>query len=263
MLEREYTPLDPIEEVTPDACVELIFNFGAPYILLAEAQPEREMPTAILVGLLKKPLRFRAEGTVRLVCARLHAWSVLPFVDAPARTPERPVLAFDGEWQALTSVLASRVDAGDYATAVAELQAFLCKRLPPVAQERRRIHAAARMLHDEKGQLTIAQLAQRSHLSTRQLQRQFRDATGVSPKFLARAIRFEEIRKRLMFDPDASLTDLAHEFGYVDQAHFIRDFREFTRRTPGEFADEMRSLQATFHDRDHVVFLQFPTAGTG
>jgi hypothetical protein len=33
VLEREYTPEFPVEEVTPDAFVELILNFGTPYRL--------------------------------------------------------------------------------------------------------------------------------------------------------------------------------------------------------------------------------------
>ncbi len=59
-----------------------------------------------------------------------------------------------------------------------------------------------------------------------------------------------------MFDPDTSLTDLAYDFGYTDQAHFIRDFKEFADRTPGAFAAEMRALQSVFRDHEHVVFLQ-------
>jgi AraC-like DNA-binding protein len=65
-----------------------------------------------------------------------------------------------------------------------------------------------------------------------------------------------------MFKPDTSLTDLAYEFGYTDQAHFIRDFKEFTDKTPGEFAAEIRKLQTVFHDNENVVFLQFPPFGS-
>jgi AraC-like DNA-binding protein len=260
MLEREYTAENPVEEVTPDACVELIFNFGAPYILLSEGLPDREMPNAILVGLLRKPLRFRADGTVKLVSIRFHAWGALPLLALQPVTAATPLLAFGDEWKALSARIGARIDAGDYDAAVAAVEQFLLDRLSPAPRERTSIEAAARLLHDRKGQVGIEHLAERSNVSTRQLQRRFQQATGVSPKYLARAIRFEEIRKRLMFDPDASLTDLAHEFGYVDQAHFIRDFREFCDRTPGEFADEMRALQAAFQDRDNVVFLQFPAS---
>jgi AraC-like DNA-binding protein len=104
-------------------------------------------------------------------------------------------------------------------------------------------------------------LAERCNLSVRQLQRQFDEATGVSPKTLARAIRFEAIRNRLMFEPKANFTDLAYEFGYADQAHFIHDFKAFTNKTPREFSAEMQKFQEMFRDQENVVFLQSPTTG--
>ena len=94
-------------------------------------------------------------------------------------------------------------------------------------------------------------------MSARQLERKFDQATGVAPKTLARAIRFEAIRSRLMFRPDANLTDLAYEFGYTDQAHFIHDFKDFTDKTPSEFAEKIK-LQEIFHHHENVVFLQSP-----
>jgi AraC-type DNA-binding domain-containing proteins len=112
------------------------------------------------------------------------------------------------------------------------------------------------MLYREKGLFRVSELAEYCNLSARQLQRQFQDVVGVSPKTLARTIRFEEIRSRLMFSPETNLTELAYEFGYTDQAHFIRDFKEFTGKTPGEFALEMQAWQTIFHDRENVVFLQ-------
>jgi hypothetical protein len=56
----------------------------------------------------------------------------------------------------------------------------------------------------------------------------------------------------------ANLTDLAYEFGYTDQAHFIHDFKAFTNKTPREFAAEMLKLQEIFHNHQNVVFLQSP-----
>src|SRR5262245_32980077 len=39
ILEKEYTTEDSIEEVIPDACIELILNFGSAYIQLGESDP--------------------------------------------------------------------------------------------------------------------------------------------------------------------------------------------------------------------------------
>src|SRR2546427_6175220 len=80
IMEREYTPEYPAEDVTPDAFIELILNFGAPYRLHSDGAPDREMPRAILVGLQKKPLIFRCAGTVNLVATRFYAWGDLPFL---------------------------------------------------------------------------------------------------------------------------------------------------------------------------------------
>jgi transcriptional regulator GlxA family with amidase domain len=136
----------------------------------------------------------------------------------------------------------------------------LSERLLTARVDLKKIQSAAKTLYLQKGRFRVAELAEHCNLSTRQLQRQFQDVVGVSAKTLARSIRFEQVRKQLMLDPDQNLTALlAYEHGYA--AHFIRDFKEFADRTPGEFAREMRSIQAIFRDRDNVVFLQVPSAG--
>lgn len=257
-MEREYTPEHPVEEVTPDAFVELILNFGDPYVLHAQGVPDREMPRAVLVGFQRAPLHFRCRGTVRLVATRFHAWGALPFFADLARGIGNLGTALPREWDDLAGKVEPAVLADDYDAAVAIVEEHLIERLLGATVNLKRIKSAARLLHLQKGQFRLAELAELCNLSGRQLQRQFQDVVGVSPKALAGAIRFEEIRKRLMFDPGQSLTALAHEFGYTDQAHFIHDFKKLAGRTPGEFAREMRALQSIFRDHDNVVFLQAP-----
>ena len=259
IMEREYTPEFPVEDVTPDAFIELILNFGTPYRLHAEGAPD--MPRAILVGLQKKPLLFFCEGTVKLVATRFFAWGALPFLANQAHGFDNLPATLGREWDDLATRAESALGADDYDAAVSIVEDHLIGKLLAATVDLKQIRAAAQMLHLKKGQFRLAELAEHCNVSGRQLQRQFQDVVGVSPKALARAIRFEEIRKRLMFDPDQSLTDLAHEFGYTDQAHFIRDFKELADRTPGEFAREMRAIQDIFRDHNNVVFLQVPAAG--
>lgn len=47
-----------------------------------------------------------------------------------------------------------------------------------------------------------------------------------------------------------SLTDIAYESDYYDQAHFIKDFKEFTGLTPKEFLkDEKMALSSILYKK--------------
>src|SRR5262245_57527324 len=76
ILEKEYTASDEIEEVTPDPCVELIFNFGTAYSEI-DSSPTRQLPSVCLIGVLSKALKLRATGVVKIVAVRFFAWGAL------------------------------------------------------------------------------------------------------------------------------------------------------------------------------------------
>ena len=65
---------------------------------------------------------------------------------------------------------------------------------------------------------------------------------GLSPKALARRVRFEHIRDHLCHQPESDLALLAHTYGYADQSHFGRDFKHFAHRTPGQFVAAIRDI---------------------
>jgi AraC-like DNA-binding protein len=255
ILEKEYPPDDGDESVTPDACIELILNVGVPYHHVGSGG-ERELPQAFLIGLLDRPVMLRARGLVRLVAVRFHAWGLAPFLDSKA--PARNALTFglDEQWGDVTRAVESHVRADDYDAAVAHVEEFLLRRRLATSFDLRHIRAAAKLLQHTKGQVRVAELADACCLSARQIERRFVDVAGVPPKALARMVRFDAIRTRLMYSQDADLTALAHEFGYADQAHFSRDFRAFTGTTPRRFVQEMQAFWSVFDGHENVVFLQ-------
>jgi hypothetical protein len=168
VMEREYTPEHPEEDVTPDAFVELILNFGDPYVLQAEGVPDREMPRAILVGLQQKPLQFRCRGTVRLVATRFHAWGAFSFLAGRARGVNHLGTTLGREWDDLATKVEPAVLAEDYDAAVAVVEDHFIEKRLTAGVDLKTIKAAARMLHLQKGQFRVAELAERCNLSSRQ-----------------------------------------------------------------------------------------------
>jgi AraC-like DNA-binding protein len=94
---------------------------------------------------------------------------------------------------------------------------------------------AARMIAARGGQLKIGELADQLGVTRRQLERQCRRDLGVSPKMLARILRFRRAASLIARGQVRSGADLAAAGGYVDQAHLIREFQEFAGTTPKLF----------------------------
>jgi AraC-like DNA-binding protein len=251
--EATYAP-GTIQTITPDGCVELIFNFGSPYLLLTTTPP-CALPTAVIVGFQKKAIPFSVNGTVKVVAARLFAWGTLALLQDEVSTLTGVVTALGAGWDTLARRLENHVMQGRYEEASTTLQDFLIQRALTRAHDLKRVQTAAKLLHHTKGQCRIEKLADYCHTSVRQLERGFQRVIGASPKFFARTLRFEQAQRRLMFDPETDLTRLACLCGYFDQAHFIKEFRAFTGKTPSEYAHQMRQLQDVFRSKD-VVFLQ-------
>jgi AraC-like DNA-binding protein len=83
-----------------------------------------------------------------------------------------------------------------------------------------------------KGQTPISSLASQSYLSVRQFERVFKEHAGFSPKTFARIARFYAVVEETLA-PKRSLQQIAFDYGYYDQSHFISDFKEFSGLNPG------------------------------
>lgn len=100
------------------------------------------------------------------------------------------------------------------------------------------------------GQLSIDELSRQTNINRRQLVRKFTSAIGLSPKQLSKTIRLQATLKILQNKKFTSLTTLAYESEYYDQAHFIKDFKEFTGLTPKEFYGDHLKMSLIFDSTD-------------
>jgi len=109
-----------------------------------------------------------------------------------------------------------------------------CSRRPLAARlpRARALHPAIAALLDRMdpaGPVTAA--VANSGLSHRQFIAQFRRAVGLAPKAYLRVLRFQHALRRLRRG-ETPLVSVAADAGYSDQAHFTREFIEFSGVTP-------------------------------
>jgi transcriptional regulator GlxA family with amidase domain len=113
------------------------------------------------------------------------------------------------------------------------VEEFLLQQLDRVAA-RPRLEAAVAEVIRSCGQTRVDQLASMVGLSSRQLEREFRSGAGLSPKALARVIRFQNLLRLVGEGTLREWATLALATGYADQPHMVREFREFTGQSPTE-----------------------------
>jgi AraC-like DNA-binding protein len=96
--------------------------------------------------------------------------------------------------------------------------------------------AAVQRVIEDPGLHRVDTLADRVHLSVRQLQRLFSDHVGISPKRVIRRYRLREVSQRLDEGAAVNWGRLAAELGYADQAHLTRDFAAVFGEPPTRYA---------------------------
>ncbi|KGE12845.1 helix-turn-helix domain-containing protein [Sphingobacterium deserti] len=97
-------------------------------------------------------------------------------------------------------------------------------------------------LNRNSGNLKIQDLLRSHFLSQRQFERNFKFYTGFSAKYFSRIVRFEKSIVIAYGQHHSTLTKLALGSGYFDQAHMVRDYKEFTGKNPSAYFSEDQSL---------------------
>ncbi|WP_109315127.1 helix-turn-helix domain-containing protein [Pseudovibrio ascidiaceicola] len=86
--------------------------------------------------------------------------------------------------------------------------------------------------------------------SERTARRHFKAHMGLSPKPFAGLNRFHEALSDIT-RTNTSLTDIAYDHEFADQAHFSRDFREKTGHTPAQFRRNWRKTETVRFLQDY------------
>ncbi|RYY68286.1 MAG: AraC family transcriptional regulator [Chitinophagaceae bacterium] len=103
------------------------------------------------------------------------------------------------------------------------------------------IDHAMKMLLNSNGLMTMEKAAYYSCLSLKQFERKCQERIGMNPKMYARILRFSKAYRMHEMNPALSWLHIAHEAGYYDQMHMIRDFKIFAGVNPSVIEQELRT----------------------
>lgn len=94
---------------------------------------------------------------------------------------------------------------------------------------------ACRLLLANHHPITLTQIARQACLSTKQLERKFKERTGVNPKLFERIIRFDRAFRLKNSHPQMDWLRIAVECNYHDYQHLVKEYKDFTGLSPTAF----------------------------
>jgi AraC-like DNA-binding protein len=249
-LRRDFDAQQPVLEVTPDGYAEIIFYFGTGCSIATPAGLQA-LPSPFMVGLLRQPVQFHAQGRLEVMGVKCFPWTVFELLNLPpgqdgVRRMEHPLAR-------LQAPLAALLAAGQVAGALAELSRDFGQHYPQ-RPGNPLLHKAGAAMQAAHGTLPVRAVAAAAHATVRTLERRFKQAAGYTVKDVSGLLRFEQVRDQLWRQPGTSLAGLAQELGYADQAHLGREFKRYSGSTPAAFARKARHWQQA-GDADFVAFV--------
>lgn len=158
---------------------------------------------------------------------RFYAWSAVIFSEDDMKETANAFVDVQYYFSGLKKALEARLfDLVTLEERIAVTQKFLLQNLYKRTPNALFMEAVGTILHN-RGNIKVLPLAKELHISSRQLERIFKENAGVSPKKLASLIRYQCLWSDAVFCPDFHVQDKVHELGYTDQAHLLNDFRNF------------------------------------
>lgn len=118
---------------------------------------------------------------------------------------------------------------------IRHVNSYLVGKLDKVFAVERPVVFAVGLIQRSNGLLTPSEIADKSCLSLRHLERKFKASVGISPKMFSRIIKFQYASDYLKARDYTGLFSAAIDCGYYDQAHLIKDFKAFSGNAPSDF----------------------------
>jgi AraC-like DNA-binding protein len=224
-------PLPNPQRVVPDGRAQLILNLAHPYETLTKRGWQLQ-PQCFFIGQITAPLLLRASGPFRMIGINFHPHTASQLLKLPiSELTDTAAISLDG----ISARLFREFDRIQELRSPGEWFHALDHNIRSLAERRitddRPLSAAIAELEQSGGLMKITAAADHIGLSSRQFERRFMEAVGITPKLFCRIQRFQRVFP-ILEAGNPGWADAAVQCGYYDQAHLIRDFREFAGKPP-------------------------------
>lgn len=219
--------------VLPDTCVELFINYTSTPIAIISNKTYRH---SIITYRTSRPIDVQMRKGSGCLAICFYPGMAYRFFHLPMHELTDTTALLADVWKGIATQIEDELaNAPTNNERAAIAQQYLLQQLARSKADKQ-VGYCLRQANHAVDALSVQQLANDTGISQRHLSRRFQQYIGLSPKEFLRVSRFVRSLQHLKKFPALSLTDIAYESGYYDQAHFIRDYKIYAGYTPREVA---------------------------
>lgn len=219
-----------------DTCVELVVHFRDPYKTTFSDSSVSVQEQSFVVAQMKSFMKIEQYGKTGFIAVRFSALGAYHFFDIPMKEIANSEIALRNLWKDMAPEIEDKIFIAKTTQQRSQIiQNYLQLRLSRNGYIDKGIEFCINEIRHAKGQISVDKLADKVGISNRQLVRRFDKYIGLSPKEFIRISKFIGSLDMMNYTKGKTLTDIAIDSGYYDQAHFIHDFREFSGLTPTDY----------------------------
>lgn len=229
----------------PTVFLEFAINISSGDVVTHIGNRSIKMPSLEVLGLLTMPTRITATRGTTLLVTRFHPYaSSVFFPNQVSSFTNDSIDLYDILGEEAIQLYDHMIKQHSLEKKIEILEAFLVQRLINNKKNHHNlklIECLCNHIYQNSESFNIEKLASHYGFSKRHVQRLFLDLVGVAPQRFFSMQRFNK-GLALMQASNASLTSIAHECGYYDQAHFIKEFKSYTGITPSQSAHSLGNI---------------------
>jgi len=230
-------------ESPPNGFASLVINYGDSYRVGDLKLGERETPQAFLSGQFTQRYHLQLTGQIGAVGIVFKPTGMAAFSRVPMYELTGERLCFESVFGKEGKGLIEKIgNSTSSQNKVDLLGAFLVRQLLHENSREPSLDFAANRIVACNGIVKMDELFRGACMSRRNFERKFFERVGVSPKYYTRLRRISHICYQLGATEKIDWQRLIGSGDYYDQAHFIKDFKDFMGEAPSVYAQNRAEL---------------------
>lgn len=231
-----------MQSYVPNGFIELVFLKNLQVYEAVYDEPFQQLPPSFVWGQTKRGNKVVVTGTGKWFEVKLYPWAFnVLFGHSSASLPpgSTPLKDLNKGFEQLSEQIAQ---AQSSAQALPIFEQFVLQQLHTAKTIKPFLIHAYNMIFDSHGQVKVSEICDAVNVSRQHIHQYFKEKIGLSPKAYAKIVRLRHTVDTIYTHKNKSLTQIALDAGYFDQAHFISDFKAILGQTPRSFFQQKQFI---------------------